>query len=207
MSGWLARIDRDGYPKRLRSELPRSCLFVKTAITKFRIQYSHVGFPFHYQLAAGAKISILKRATTERTLPGTPLAAPRPGEKIVKPMEDWWLVRDSEGHVGWVLGRMIDLDVPLDVAQYAEGQRIVACLVLNEVVDVRQKGSPVLTLLAEPKDGMPFDYNQARVFTWNVRRHRYETAYREHNLNGVLPVRSPTKSSETKATCPRSPFC
>jgi len=42
--------------------------------------------------------------------------------------------------------------------------------------------------LTEPKDGMPFDYNQARVFTWNVRRHRYETAYRERNLNGVLPV-------------------
>jgi hypothetical protein len=43
-------------------------------------------------------------------------------------------------------------------------------------------------LLSEAKDGMPFDYNQARVFTWNVRRHRYETAYRERNLNGVLPV-------------------
>jgi hypothetical protein len=35
---------------------------------------------------------------------------------------------------------------------------------------------------------MPFDYNQIRVFTWNVHRHRYETAYREHNLEGVLPV-------------------
>jgi hypothetical protein len=40
----------------------------------------------------------------------------------------------------------------------------------------------------EPKDGMPFDFNQARVFTWNVRKHRYETAYRERKLNGVLPV-------------------
>ena len=35
---------------------------------------------------------------------------------------------------------------------------------------------------------MPFDFNQARVFTWNVRKHRYETAYRERKLNGVLPV-------------------
>ena len=46
-------------------------------------------------------------------------------------IEDWWLVRDSHNRVGWVLGRMIDLDVPLDVAQYAEGQRIVAFFVLE----------------------------------------------------------------------------
>jgi hypothetical protein len=41
---------------------------------------------------------------------------------------------------------------------------------------------------------MPFDFNALRVFTWNVRRHRYENAYRERNLNGVLPV---TLSHET----------
>ncbi|MGH9568842.1 MAG: hypothetical protein ACRD4F_04350, partial [Candidatus Angelobacter sp.] len=38
------------------------------------------------------------------------------------------------------------------------------------------------------KDGMPYDFNQIRIFTWNLRRHRYETAYREHDMNGVLPV-------------------
>jgi hypothetical protein len=48
--------------------------------------------------------------------------------------------------------------------------------------------SQYLVLFTEPKDGLPFDYNQIRVFTWNVRRHRYETAYRERNLDGVLPV-------------------
>jgi len=103
-------------------------------------------------------------------------------------MEDWWLVRDSQGHVGRVLGRLIDLDVPLEVAQYAEGQRIVGCFVLNEVRDGDKKVPQYLMLLSEPKDGLPFDYTQARVFTWNVHRHRYETAYRERGLNGVLPV-------------------
>jgi SH3-like domain-containing protein len=141
-----------------------------------------------YQLGEGAKLSILKRATVEKNLPGASVAVPEAGAKVIKPMEDWWLVRDSQNHVGWVLARMIDLDVPLDVAQYAEGQRIVGCFVLNEVNDGDKKVPQYLMLLTEPKDGMPFDYNQVRVFTWNVKRHRYETAYRERSLNGVLPV-------------------
>lgn len=140
-----------------------------------------------YQLAQGAKVSVLKRATVEKNLPGTPVQLPA-GAKQLKPMEDWWLARDQQGHVGWVLGRMIDLDVPLDVAQYAEGQRIVGCFVLNDVNDGDKKVPQYLMLLTEAKDGQPFDFNQARVFTWNVHRHRYETAYRERSLNGVLPV-------------------
>jgi SH3-like domain-containing protein len=140
-----------------------------------------------YQLSQGAKVSVLKRATVEKNLPGAPVQMPA-GAKQLKPMEDWWLARDQQGHVGWVLGRMIDLDVPLDVAQYAEGQRIVACFVLNEVSDGDKKVPQYLMLLTEAKDGQPFDFNQARVFTWNLHRQRYETAYRERNLNGVLPM-------------------
>jgi SH3-like domain-containing protein len=140
-----------------------------------------------YQLAQGAKVAVFKRATVEKSLPGE--VRPSTTNKDAKaPMEDWWLVRDQDGHVGWVLGRLIDVDVPLDVAQYAEGQRIVACFVLNTVKDADKQVPQYLMLLTEPKDGMPFDYNQVRVFTWNARRHRYETAYRERNLNGVLPA-------------------
>jgi len=109
-------------------------------------------------------------------------------------MEDWWLVRDSSGHAGWVLSRMVDLDVPLDIAQYAEGQRIVGAFVLNQVTDEDKKVPQYLVALTEPHDGEPFDYNQVRVFTSNVRRHRYETAYRERNLYGVFPL---TVSAET----------
>ncbi len=141
-----------------------------------------------YQLALGAKLSVIKRATVEKSTAATAFRAPGNPAKDSKPMEDWWLVRDSGAHVGWVLGRMIDLDVPLEVAQYAEGQRIVAYFQLNQVTDGDKKVAQYLMLLTEPKDGMPFDFNQARVFTWNVRKHRYETAYRERKLNGVLPV-------------------
>jgi SH3-like domain-containing protein len=142
-----------------------------------------------YQLPLGAKVSVLRRETVEKNLPGVGARPALGTAKETKPaMEDWWLVRDPQAHVGWVLGRLIDLDVPLEIAQYAEGQRIVAYFVLNEVNDGDKKVAQYLTLMTDSKDGLPFDYNQARVFTWNVKRHRYETAYREHGLNGALPV-------------------
>ena len=120
----------------------------------------------------------------------------KPAEAVpaAPPMEDWWLIRDEPGHVGWVLARMVDVDIPIEIAQYSEGQRTVAAFVLDQVTDGDKKVPQYLVLFSENKDGMPFDYNQIRVFTWNVRRHRYETAYREHGLNGVLPV---TVSHET----------
>ncbi|HTR26298.1 MAG TPA: SH3 domain-containing protein [Terriglobales bacterium] len=126
--------------------------------------------------------------TPPSPLPSTAVKPAGPAPVV----EDWWLVRDSHGRVGWVLSRMVDLDIPLDVAQYAEGQRIVALFVLNEVEDpqaqARDKKIPqYLMVLTEPKDGAPFDFNQIRVFTWNVKRHRYETAYRER-FEGMLPV-------------------
>jgi len=108
------------------------------------------------------------------------------GPPIIR--EDWWLVRDGQKRVGWVLGRALYLDVPEDVAQYSEGQRIVAAFPLDEVQDGDKKVAEYLVLFTENKDGLPDDFNQARVFTWNVRRHRYETAYRERDLSGVLPV-------------------
>jgi SH3-like domain-containing protein len=155
-----------------------------------------------YQLDQGAKLSVLKRASSEKPLPaGQAAGSAKAGKKgqpsdavPAVPMEDWWLIRDEPGHVGWVLARMVDVDIPIEIAQYAEGQRTVAAFVLDQVTDGDKKVSQYLVLFSENKDGMPFDYNQIRVFTWNVRRHRYETAYREHGLNGVLPV---TVSHET----------
>jgi hypothetical protein len=113
---------------------------------------------------------------------GKEAAAPKPI------MEDWYLVRGPSGHVGWVLLRMVDLDIPVEVAQYAEGQRIMGYFVLNTVQDGDKQVPQYLVLLNEPKDGLPWDYNQIRMFTWGRIRHRYETAYRERNLEGYLPV-------------------
>jgi hypothetical protein len=153
-----------------------------------------------YLLNQNAKVSLLKRAVVEKsgTTPAKPVAdkktpvSPSPADKkqdAPKPvLEDWWLIRNPDAQVGWVLGRMIDFDVPMEIAEYAEGQRIVAFFVLDQVTDGDKKIPQYLVLLNENKDGMPFDYSQIRVFTWNVKRHRYETAYRERDLNGILPV-------------------
>jgi SH3-like domain-containing protein len=159
-----------------------------------------------YQLTTGAKVSILKRATAEKP-PGTVPAPVKPGKVAGPVLEDWWLVRDAQNRVGWVLARMVDLDVPLDIAQYAEGQRFVAFFALDKVHDQGKDGPDkdvpqYLCLLTEPHDGETYDYDQVRVFTWNIKKHRYETAYREHGLSGVFPVTVTTESFDTEGALP-----
>ena len=118
--------------------------------------------------------------------------APLPGEPAV-PMEDWWLVRDSRGQVGWMLSRRLDVDVPNEIAGYSEGQKIVGAYALTKVYDPESSlpGKMVpeyVSVTNAYKDGLPYDFDQVRVFTWNVKKHRYETAYRQRNVEGYLPV-------------------
>lgn len=159
-----------------------------------------------YQLASGAKVALLKRDTAEKQMPNAPAkpAIAKPGAKGSSGpvLEDWWLVRDEQNRVGWVLARMVDVDAPLEIAQYAEGQRLVAFFKLDEVPDGDKKVPQYLTLLTEPHDGSPYDYDQLRVFTWNARKHRYETAYRERGLDGVLPVTVTQENFDKEGTLP-----
>ena len=109
------------------------------------------------------------------------------------PMEDWWLARDDHGNVGWLLSSRLYIDVPDEVAQYGENQRFIGSWVLTKVNDpdstVPDHQVPIyLTMMAPNKSGLPFDFDQVRVFTWSLRHHRYETGFRLHPIQGFLPV-------------------
>jgi hypothetical protein len=159
-----------------------------------------------YLLPENDKLQLLMRASVPR--PDAPQALPMPVEKPVSranagsqqpppppppDLEDYWLIRDSAGHVGWVRARTLDEDVPDAIAGLAEGQKIVGAYVLRKVTDAEANvpGDQVpeyVAVLAPYKDGLPYDFDQVRVYTWNTKKHRYETAYRERNLDGYLPV-------------------
>ena len=112
---------------------------------------------------------------------------PAANPKAEVPLDDWSLIRTKGGESGWVLTRRISMAIPDDVAQYAEGRRIVSYFSLGSVEDGAEKKPTWLwTTIA---DGTyPYDFDSFRVFIWSLRRHRYETAYIDRNLRGYAPV-------------------
>jgi hypothetical protein len=103
------------------------------------------------------------------------------------PTDDWSLVRTADGESGWSLTRRLNMAIPDEVAQYAEGRRIVSYFSLGTVADGDQKKNIWLwTTVGEGSH--PFDFDNFRVFIWSLRRHRYETSYIERNLTGFEPV-------------------
>jgi hypothetical protein len=107
--------------------------------------------------------------------------------------EDWWLVRDSRGHVGWILARRLDVDVPDEVVRYAEGQRIVGAYLLAKIPDdaspFPDHEAPEYVMVLSPyQDGLPYAYSRVRLLVWNNRKHRYEGGLRMNDVAGYLPV-------------------
>jgi SH3-like domain-containing protein len=170
-----------------------------------------------YLLPENEKLQLLIRASVPKPAPPQgilPAAKPAktkkvtllPGEPTV-PMEDWWLVRDSQGQVGWMLARRLDVDVPDEIAGYSEGQKIVGAYVLTKVHDdestLPDKLVPEYVSVTNAyKDGLPYDFNQVRVFTWNTKKHRYETAYRQRDIEGLLPLTIGTTTNAQGQTLP-----
>jgi hypothetical protein len=120
-------------------------------------------------------------------LPEPPEPQKAEPEKPNVPMEDWSLVRTKDGKAGWVLTRNLVMAIPDEVAQYSEGARITSYFALGDVPDGDQtKHHWIWTTIRG--NAQPYHFDSFRIFIYMLRRHRYETAYIERNVEGYYPV-------------------
>ena len=157
----------------------------------------------HLRFAAGAESCVLKRCTAEKQL-GSAAAVgqgrrqrgrgentlsnlhPRP---VVGGAGGWWC---ETRRTAWAGCRPRRSRRP---ARSCAIRRPPLCRLLRSEPGARptegadkkfqvSSSSPKTT-----RSGLPYDYDGSSLCTWNVRKHRYETAYREHGLNsGPAPV-------------------
>ena len=132
--------------------------------------------PIIRKLDRGTMVEVLDRTTT-----------PRPNSETAS--DAWIKVRSSPTQVGWVLGGLVVFDIPADIAQYSEGYTYAAVKTINRVQD-SFAGQINWYIVGERKPGLDphVDFSGIRVFTWNLKKHRYETAFRTKDLRGVYPL-------------------
>lgn len=194
--GWVEAknmLDAQDYEagRRLLAELeklPAHALGHTANTANFRLEPSRDAQQIA-QIEAQRKVAIFGRRSVERA-PEPTAASPKLSEKapVAGPprREVWYLVR-TDSRAGWVLGRLVALDIPESISMYAQGTNMVAWLVLNTVEDNGQQVPQYLT--ADRIGAQEVDFNHIRVLTWWKKRHEYVTAYVESNLNGYFPIR------------------
>jgi uncharacterized protein YgiM (DUF1202 family) len=128
------------------------------------------------RVGGGTRVEVLERVTK-----------PRPGSETARDM--WIKVRPAPGEVGWVLAGSLEFDIPGELSQYSEGFIYAAVKRINRVQD-SLAGDINWYVIAERKPGSDpdVDFQGIRVFTWNLKRHRYETAFRTKGMRGVYPL-------------------
>ena len=168
--------------------------------------------PRLYQFTHGTEVEILGRAVANWEQVTDEKEA---AESEINKSEDWFLVRGiatrppGEGTIrnsavtnttqpgdqaipiaGWVVARFISLDLPDPVRDgtSAANVRPIAWFELNRVTDDAGEHSQYLVAGTHSPEGLPCDFTTLRVFTWNPKRSRYETAYIENDLCGALPI-------------------
>jgi SH3-like domain-containing protein len=167
-----------------------------------------------YQFNRGTPVEILARTTADWvqvTDERESAAAPAESKR-----EDWFLVRGIASRppgdgtlrnsavmnttqpgdqsipiAGWVVSRFISLDVPDPVREGTSAANIrpIAWFELNRVSDPSGEHPQYLVVGTKGPEGQPCDFTTQRVFTWNPKKSRYETAFIENSLCGALPIR------------------
>jgi hypothetical protein len=170
--------------------------------------------PRLYQFSRNAPVEIVGRATADWVQVAD--EKENGGEPAETKKEDWFLIRGiatrppGEGVVrnsaitnttqpgdqtipiaGWVVARFVSLDLPDPVREGAESANIrpLAWFELNRVSDGEGEHPQFLAAGARGPEGMPCDFTTVRVYTWNTRKSRYETAFIDNSLCGAFPIR------------------
>jgi hypothetical protein len=187
LDGWLELrnlIDASAYEagQRLRDSVedaPVQAVGHTSDVANLRLEPSRESAQLA-QLAAGQKVELLGRRLVDRP--------PPPDQPSTsKPSRDAWYLVKADGRVGWILGRLVTLDIPEDISAYAQEVNLVAWFVLNTVED---NGRPVPQyLVADRAAASEYDFDHIRVFTWWIKNQKYVTAYVEGGLRGYFPIR------------------
>lgn len=169
--------------------------------------------PRVYQFSRGMEVEIFGRTVADWVQVSDEKEGAGEGEENKK--EDWYLVRGiatrppGEGAVrnsavmnttqpgdqtipiaGWVVARFVSLDLPDPVRDGTSSANVrpIAWFELNRVADDEGDHPQYLVAGTKSPEGQPCDFTTLRVFTWNSKKARYETAYIENDLCGALPI-------------------
>jgi hypothetical protein len=131
-------------------------------------------------LPGNQAVEVLGRRLVDRPLqPDQPPTA--------TPIRDAWYLVRADSKAGWILGRLVALDIPEAVSVYTQGVNMVAWFVLSTVADNGRQVPQYL--VAERTGASEYDFDHIRVFTWWIKNQKYATAYVESNLSGYFPIR------------------
>jgi hypothetical protein len=97
---------------------------------------------------------------------------------------------------GWIIGRFVEADMPDAVKEgtASANVRAVAWFELNKSSAASGSKPQYLVAGVRGPDWQPCDFTNIRVYTWNFKKTRYETAFIENNLCGQLPIRVGTSA-------------
>jgi hypothetical protein len=168
--------------------------------------------PRLYQFGRGVPLEVVGRTVADWV---QVTDEKEPGNEEPTKKEDWFLVRgvatrppgeaaartaetstttqpgDTTTPIaGWVVARFVEFDLPEPVREGTSSANVrpIAWFELNRVADGSSEKPQYLVEGVRGGEGQPCDFTTQRVYTWNPKKTRYETAFIENDLCGQMPV-------------------